>query len=113
MVSCMPGRNRGLSAKSWKLVHGAIEMAYAVPPNIFGILWDFYSQSSAQNLHSIIMTVPFEDRVSSLILSIPRADAVQFGYQFNLEMIFNPNAYLGVMNFTSTDNASKEHPTGT
>lgn len=40
-------------------------MAYEVPPNIFGTLWYFYSQSSAQNLHSIIMTVPFEDCVGS------------------------------------------------
>ena len=87
-------------------------MAYEVPPNIFGILWYFYSQSSAQNLPSIIMTVPFEDRVASLILSIPRADAVQFGYRFNLQMIYNPNAYFRVRNFTSTDIASKEYPTG-
>ena len=73
-------------------VENALEMAFVVPPNIFEHLWDSYKQCSFQKIHSIIMTVPIEDRVASVMLSIPRANAVAFGYNFELETITNGKA---------------------
>jgi len=83
--------------EAYRLIHckpaqGAIEMAFLVAPDTFGKLWDLHNRSSAQKLHSIIMTMHIEDRVASVMLSLPRADAVQFAYYFNLEMIFNSSA---------------------
>jgi hypothetical protein len=67
-------------------------MAFLVPPNTFTKLWDLYNGSSALELHSIIIIMLIEDRVTSVMLSLLRADTVQFAYHFNLEMIFNSSA---------------------
>lgn len=75
-----------------KPAQGAIDVAFLVPSDTFAKLWDLHNRSSASELHTIIMTMPIEDRVASIMLSLPRADAVQFAYHFNLEMIFNFSA---------------------
>jgi len=73
----------------YNAAQGAIDMAFLVPSDTFAKLWDLHNGSE---LHSIIMTMPIEDRVASVMLSLPPADAVQFAYHFNLEIIFNSSA---------------------
>ncbi|RAQ70215.1 hypothetical protein AFCA_011034 [Aspergillus flavus] len=74
-------------------VHGpaqeVIEMAFLVPPSRLDELLKLYPPSTSR--HSIILTIPIEDRVATVVISIPREDAIRFGYESTLPVIFNSN----------------------
>ncbi|BAE64503.1 unnamed protein product [Aspergillus oryzae RIB40] len=66
-----------------------IEMAFLVPPSRLDELLKLYPPSTSR--HSIILTIPIEDRVATVVISIPREDAIRFGYESTLPVIFNSN----------------------
>jgi len=65
-----------------------IETAFQVPPDIFDKIWQRFRVSwTRQEHHSIILTIPVEDRVASFVISVPRMDAIQCGSEDNLPTI--------------------------
>jgi hypothetical protein len=66
----------------------AIEAAFLVPAGLFEEIRKLHSQSTVQEPHTIILTIPVERRVASVVISIPRALATQFSHQFRLPTIF-------------------------
>ncbi|RDH26296.1 hypothetical protein BDQ94DRAFT_164601 [Aspergillus welwitschiae] len=65
-----------------------LEVAFAVPPTLLDVFYQLH-KSSKSSPHSAIITVPTQDRVASLVLSIPRTEAVLKGYEYKLPVIFN------------------------
>jgi hypothetical protein len=66
-----------------------LEMAFLVPPDLLDAFYKLHKNSIASQQHSAILTIPTQDHVASLILSIPRTLAVLEGDKFRLPMIFN------------------------
>lgn len=64
-------------------------MAFLVPRSKVDKLLELHTLSEAR--HSIILTIPIDDRVATAIISIPREDAIRFGYESTLPVIFNSN----------------------
>ncbi|KXG52960.1 uncharacterized protein PGRI_000100 [Penicillium griseofulvum] len=64
-----------------------IERAFLVPPTKLDKLLKLHPQSTAR--HSIILTIPIVDRVATVLISIPREDAIRFGWESSLPVIFN------------------------
>ncbi|GAA93152.1 hypothetical protein AKAW_11264 [Aspergillus luchuensis IFO 4308] len=65
-----------------------LEVAFAVPPTLLDVFYQLH-KSSKSSPHSAIITVPTQDRVASLVLSIPRTEAVLKGDEYKLPVIFN------------------------
>lgn len=65
-----------------------IETAFLVSPDAFERIWALHDAWAVGEPHTIILTIPVERRVASIALSIPRADAIQFGRQFELTKIY-------------------------
>ncbi|GKZ63047.1 hypothetical protein AnigIFM49718_010778 [Aspergillus niger] len=65
-----------------------LEVAFAVPPKLLDVFYQLH-KSSKSSPHSAIITVPTQDRVASLVLSIPRTEAVLKGDEYKLPVIFN------------------------
>ncbi|EED11647.1 hypothetical protein TSTA_108350 [Talaromyces stipitatus ATCC 10500] len=66
-----------------------LEIAFLVPPDSLDAFYKLHKDSLASQQHSAILTIPTQDRVASLVLSIPRTEAVSQGDRFGLPMIFN------------------------
>ncbi|TQB67463.1 hypothetical protein MPDQ_005705 [Monascus purpureus] len=66
-----------------------IERAFLVPHSKLDKLLRLHSRSTA--CHSIILTIPITDRVATVVVSIPHDDAIRFGYESSLPVIFNSN----------------------
>lgn len=64
-------------------------MVFLVPSSKIDKLLELHSSAAAR--HSIILTIPIDDRAAIAIISIPREDAIRFGYKFTLPVIFNSN----------------------
>jgi len=64
-----------------------IEAAFLVPHNVFKDIWRLHSESALQEPHTIVLTIPFEQRVASAVLSVPRADALRLSLEFSLQRI--------------------------
>jgi hypothetical protein len=77
-----------MSSTKHETAQAAIEAAFLVPSEVFEEVWKIHRQSASQEPHSIILTIPVERRVASVVLSIPRAQATQLSYQFNMPTIF-------------------------
>lgn len=67
----------------------ALEMAFLVPSNLLDIFYTLHKNSINSQRHSAILTIPTQDHVASLVLSIPRTEAVLEGDKHNLPVIFN------------------------
>lgn len=65
-----------------------IETAFLLSPREFHKIWERYESITAGESHSIILTIPVEDRVALIVLLIPRPEAIDIGSQFKLPMIF-------------------------
>lgn len=65
-----------------------IETAFLVPPEVFTVIWELHPEWAAQEPHTIILTIPAEDRVASLALSMPRPYAIDLGHDFGLQTIY-------------------------
>ena len=63
-----------------------IETAFEVPREVFDVIWE------NQTLGNIIMTIPAEDRVSSILHSIPREVAIEIGEQYRLRKLPLPTS---------------------
>jgi hypothetical protein len=63
-----------------------IETAYEVPREVFDVIWQ------NQTLGDIIMTIPTEDRVSSILHTIQREDAIEIGKQYGLRELSLPTS---------------------
>jgi hypothetical protein len=66
-----------------------LEMAFFVPPDLLDRFYNLHKASRDSQEHSAILTIPTQDRVGSLILSIPRTKAVAEGDKHSLPVIFN------------------------
>lgn len=67
---------------------GMIETAFLLSPEIFEQIWSLSHEWTAEGPQTIILTIPTEDRVASILHSIPRLNAIRFGRQFNLSKIY-------------------------
>ncbi|KAI1576354.1 hypothetical protein PtrEW13061_010684 [Pyrenophora tritici-repentis] len=65
--------------------HG-IETAFEVPREVFEVIWENHT------LGDIIMTIPTEDRVSSILHTIPREDAIEMGERYSLRKLPLPTS---------------------
>jgi hypothetical protein len=66
-----------------------LELAFLVPPRPLDIFYELHKKSRAARQHSAILTIPTQDRVASLVLSIPRTEAVAESAKQILPVIFN------------------------
>jgi hypothetical protein len=62
-----------------------LQIAFNIPPDLLHHFCNIHKDSKL----SAILTVPAEDRVASLVLSIPRTQALQEGDKLDLPVIFN------------------------
>ena len=70
----------------------AIEAAFLVPSDIFQYFWELHRQSANQESHTVILTIPAQRRVASVVLSVPRAEATQLSSRFKLPTIFTSSS---------------------
>jgi hypothetical protein len=63
-----------------------IETAFEVPREVFDVIW------KNQTLGDIIMTIPMEDRISSILHTIPRKVAIEIGEQYSLRELLLPTS---------------------
>jgi hypothetical protein len=63
-----------------------IEIAFEVPRGVFDVIRE------NQILGDIIMTIPTEDRVSSILHTIPREVAIEMGVQYSLRKLLLPTS---------------------
>lgn len=66
-----------------------LDVAFSVPPNLLDVFYQLHKDSTESQQHSAILTVPTQDHVASLVLSIPRTEAALEGDKYNLPVIFN------------------------
>ena len=71
-----------------EMASASIETAFDVPPQILREIWEIVLGWMSTDRFSAILTIPTEDRVASLLLSIPRADAIDMGDQYQLPTIY-------------------------
>ncbi|KAJ5543710.1 hypothetical protein N7513_007218 [Penicillium frequentans] len=76
-----------------------IERAFLVPPAKLDRLLKLHPESTAR--HNIILTIPIVDRVATVLISIPREDAIRFGWESSLPVIFNSNPQSTFVQSTS------------
>ncbi|KAH1515604.1 hypothetical protein KXX29_009727 [Aspergillus fumigatus] len=67
----------------------SLEVAFLVPPDLLDVFYRLHKDSTDSQHHSAILTVPTQDRVASLVLSIPRTEAALEGDKHQLPVIFN------------------------
>ncbi|KAF2632998.1 hypothetical protein BU25DRAFT_406272 [Macroventuria anomochaeta] len=67
---------------------GSIETAFLLSPETFEQIWSHSHEWQAEELQTSILTIPAEDRVASIVHSIPRSNAIRFGRQFGLPKIY-------------------------
>lgn len=65
-----------------------LKRAFLVPSKPLDDIYALRKVSIASQRHSAILTIPTKDHVASLILSIPRTEAVAKGDRYNLPVIF-------------------------
>lgn len=81
------GRDEG--AVKFSRARQPIEMAFLVPPAILDDFYQLHKESSISHPHSAILTIPTQDRVASLVLSIPRTEALEASHKYGVPVIFN------------------------
>lgn len=64
-------------------------MAFLVPPDVLDTFYMLHKQSTASQEHSAILTIPTQDHVATLVLSIPCTEALKAGDEYELPIIFN------------------------
>ena len=62
-----------------------LEAAFEVPLGTFEKIWQCRSSWSEKESQSIIMTIPVEPRVASIVISVPRYQAFDLVRQFPLK----------------------------
>lgn len=84
MIDC----HRGLDRE--EMSHqNELEVAFLVPPCSLDIFYELHKKPRDSRQHSAILTIPIQDRVASLVLSIPRTEAVAESGRQILPVIFN------------------------
>ena len=66
-----------------------LELAFLVPLETLNNFYKLHEKSSGALQSSAILTIPTQDRVASLLLSIPRTEAVAASARYKLPVIFN------------------------
>ncbi|KAJ6105138.1 hypothetical protein N7523_010212 [Penicillium sp. IBT 18751x] len=94
-TNCNPQRH---SSTSYDLTAGInenishqniLELAFFVPLENLNGFYELHKKSSGILQSSAILTIPTQDRVASLVLSIPRLEAVAASGRYKLPVIFN------------------------
>ncbi|KAK7178271.1 hypothetical protein PSPO01_15686 [Paraphaeosphaeria sporulosa] len=70
-----------------------IETAFEMTPEVFEKIWTkLCHEREAGEPQSIILTIPTEDRVGSIVYSIPRRIAILCGKEYNLPQLYLPTS---------------------
>ena len=68
-----------------------IEMAFEIPREVFEMVWKDYGREWSG---AIILTIPTDDRVASILHTVPRDTSMEIGERYNLPLIRLPTSEL-------------------
>lgn len=66
-----------------------LRMAFLIPPDVLDVFYMLHKNSTVSQEHSAILTIPTQEHVASLVLSIPRTEAIAEGDKHSLPLIFS------------------------
>ena len=68
-----------------------IEMAFEIPREVFEMVWKDYGREWSG---AVILTIPTDDRVGSILHTVPRETSMEIGERYNLPLIRLPTSEL-------------------